>query len=184
MVCWIQRHWLIALAIGLACGIVLGGYWPHTPLYAVATDHSETFSMATGPLDTDVEAVYLLDFLTGELKAIVLGKQPGTFTGFYMANVAKDLGIDPQKNPKFLMVTGMVGLRRGGGNRTPASAAVCYVAEISSGKMAAYAVPWSASMYSSGQAQNGQLFLVGETRFRTPIGSGPAAGAGPAAAAK
>jgi hypothetical protein len=140
--------------------------------------------MATGPLDTDVEAVYLLDFLTGELKAIVLGKQPGTFSGFFMANVAKDLGIDPQKNPKFLMVTGMVGLRRGGGNRAQLSNAICYVAEITSGKLAAYAVQWSPSMYSSGQAQNGQLFLVGETRFRTPIGSAPAAGAVPPAAAK
>ena len=107
MVCWIQRHWLIALGLGLLCGIVLGGFWPHTPLYAMASDHGESFAMATGPLDTDVEAVYLLDFLTGELRAIVLGKQPGTLTGCFMANVAPDLGVDPQKNPKFLMVTGL-----------------------------------------------------------------------------
>jgi hypothetical protein len=171
-----QRHWVMAVGIGLISGIVLGGYWPHTPLYAVATDRVDTFAMATGFLDTDVEAVFLLDFLTGELHAIVLGKQPGTFAGFFVANVAKDLGIDPQKNPKFMMVTGMIGLRRGGGTRTPPSAALCYVAEISSGKLAGYAVPWSSSMFSSGQQQNGPMYLVGETRFRTTLGSGPAAG--------
>jgi hypothetical protein len=181
MVSWMQRHWLIAVGIGLIGGIVLGGYWPHTPLYAVATDRVDTFAMATGFLDTDVEAVYLLDFLRGDLRAIVLGKTPGTFSGLFVRNIAQDLGVDPQKNPKFMMVTGMIGLRRAGGNRTPASSAVCYVAEISSGKLAGYAVPWSASLFSSGQTQSGELLLVGETMFRKPIGTGPAAGGGPAA---
>lgn len=178
-----RRHWLLALGIGMVGGLILGGYWPHTPLHAVATDRADTFAMATGPVDADVEAVYLLDFLTGDLKALVLGKQPGTFSGLFERNVAADLGIDAQRNPKFLMVTGMINLRRAGGSRMQPGSALCYVAEITSGKMAAYAVPWTASMFASGQAQSGPLMLVSKAPFRNPVTMAPAGvvpGAGPA----
>jgi hypothetical protein len=173
-----QRYWLSAAAIGLASGLVLGGYWPHTPLHAVSTDRADTFAMATGPMDSDVEAVFILDFLTGDLKAMVLGKQAGTFSGFFECNVAKDLGVDPQKNPKFMMVTGVINLRRTG--RQQFGNSFCYVAEITTGKMAAYAVPWVASAFSSGQAQTGSLVLVSKAPFRHPTGLAPAGG-GPGA---
>ena len=134
--------------------------------------------MATGPVDAEVEAVYLLDFLTGDLEAMVLGKQPRTWTGFFKTNVAADLGLDPQKNPKFLIVTGMAGLRRAGGSRQQPSSAVCYVAEITSGKIVAYAIPWSPPMYAAGQMQTGPLVVVGlPTRFRQAA-AGPGAGSG------
>ncbi len=112
-----QSRWLIVLGIGMAGGLILGGLWPHTPLYAVASDRVDTFAMATGPLDNDVEAVYFLDFLTGDLTAVVLGKQPNTWTGYFHTNVSDDLAVDSQRNPKFMMVTGVVSLRRGGGSR-------------------------------------------------------------------
>ena len=172
---WRQYRWLIALGIGLAGGLVLSGFRPYTPLYAVATDRIDTFGMATGQVDAEVEAVYFLDFLTGDLRAVVLGKQPRMWTGFFHANVSADLGIDPQKNPKFLMVTGMTDLRRSGGTRLQPSDAICYVAEITSGKVAAYAVPWSPSLYAAGQSQNALLVLVGVTRFRPALGAGPGA---------
>jgi hypothetical protein len=169
--------WLLALGIGLAAGLVLSGVWPHTPLHAVATDHGDTYAMATGPLDTEVEAVYFLDYLTGDLKALAMGKQPGAWTGFFERNVMADLGVDPQKNPKYLMVTGLAGLRRQGGSRSQPSMAVCYVAEITSGRVAAYAVPWSPSAFSANQMQSGQLILVGAAHFRqgSDLGIGPVA---------
>ncbi len=165
-------RWPIALGIGLTAGLVLSGLWPHTPLHAVSSDRTDTYAMATGPVDSEVEAVYLLDFLTGDLGAIVLGKQPRSWTGFFRANVSTDLAIDPQKNPKFLMVTGMAGLRRAGGTREQPSSAVCYVAEIGSGKLAAYAIPWSPSRYAAGQTQSAPLVLVGATHFRQNAGAG------------
>jgi hypothetical protein len=177
---WKQYRWLILVGLGVAGGMVISGLWPHTPLYAVATDRVDTFGMATGPLDTDVEAVYLLDFLTGDLRAVVLGKQVGTWTGLFEANVAADLGIDPQKNPKFLMVTGIANLRRSGGSRLQPSTAMCYVAEITTGQVVAYAVPWATSLYAAGQTQRGQLYKVGVTRFRPGIGTGPGVGHGEA----
>ena len=165
-----------AMALGLAIGLVLSGFWPDAPLHAVSTDRADTFAMATGPVDSEVEAVYFLDFLTGDLGAMVLGRQPGTWTGFYRRNVAADLAIDPQKNPKYLMVTGINGLRRSGGSRQQPSNAVCYVAEITTGKVAAYAIPWSPSMYAAGQMQTSPLVLVGATRFRQAGDGGPEPG--------
>jgi hypothetical protein len=183
---WKQYRWLVAVVVGVLGGFALSGFWPHTPLYAVATDRVDTFGMATGPVDSEVEAVYFLDFLTGDLRAVVMGKQPNTWTGFYQGNVAADLGIDPQQNPKYLMVTGICSIRRSGGARLQPSSALCYVAELTSGQVAAYAIPWSPSMYAAGQPQNAPLKCVGVTRFRQAMGAGPGAapGAAPAVGGK
>ena len=174
MAFWKKYRWLAAAGIGLVIGLVMSGLWPHTPLYAVATDRIETYGMCTGPLDADVEAVYFLDFLTGQLTAVVIGKIPGSWSGFYQANVSAVLQIDPQKNPKFLMVTGMVNLRRGGGSRVQPANAVCYVAEVTSGQVAAYTILWSPSTYASSQPQGGQIKMVCKTHFRQGMGPAPA----------
>jgi hypothetical protein len=165
------------MGMGLALGLILSGLWPHTPLHAVSTDRGETYAIATGPVDNEVEALYFLDFLTGDLGALVLGRQPRTWTGFFRTNVSTDLAVDPQKNPKFLMVTGMGALRRGGGSRAQPSNAICYVAEVTSGKVAAYAIPWSPPMYAANQVQNGSLVLVAATPFRQ-AGAGPGSAPG------
>ena len=176
MLRWKKSFWPVAIGIGLLAGLVVSGFWPYTPLHAMSTDRTETYAMATGPVDSEVEAVYLLDFLTGDLEAMVLGKQPRTWTGFFKANVAADMGLDPQKNAKYMIVTGMAGLRRAGGSRQQASSAVCYVAEITSGKIVAYAIPWSPPMYAAGQMQTGRLVVVGlPIQFRQALG-GPGAG--------
>jgi hypothetical protein len=173
-----KLRWPIALGIGLLTGMALSGFWPHAPVHAVSTDRVDTFAIATGPVDNEVEAVYFLDFLTGDLVALVLGKQPLTWSGVFRTNVSADLGIDPQKNPKYLMATGVVGLRLIGGSRQKPSNAVCYVAEVTSGKVAAYAIPWTSSMYSAGQPQSQRLAMVGVSHFRQATGAGPGIGSG------
>jgi hypothetical protein len=175
----IKFRWPAAVGIGLVVGLLLSGFWPNTPLHAVSTDRVDTYAMATGPVDTDVEAVYFLDFLTGDLAALVLGKKPGGWSGFFRTNVSADLEVDPQKNPKYMMVTGVVGLRRAGGSRQQPSSSVCYVAEVNSGRVAAYAIPWSPPMYAAGQPQTGALIAVGKTYFRQALGG---SGAGPGGA--
>jgi hypothetical protein len=181
-----RSRWLVGVMVGLAVGLALSGLWPQTPLYAVATDRVETFAIATGPVDNEVEAVYFLDLLTGDLRAVVLGKQPGTWTGFFQANVAADLGLaaGQSQNMKLMMVTGMCSLRRGGGTRLQPSIAMCYVAEVTSGKVAAYAIPWSPSMYAAGQPQSWDMKLAGVTRFRQAIGNTPAGKGGAPARAR
>jgi hypothetical protein len=176
---WKRTAWMLAVGLALLGGVLAGMLWPRTPILAVATDRIDTYGAATGALDSDVEAVYFLDFLTGDLRAVVLGKQPGLWTGFFHANVSADLGVDPQKNPKFLILTGNAYLRRAGGSRVAPSSSICYVAEVTSGKVAAYAIPWSNSMYAAGQVQTAPMVLIGVTRFRPAVGSGAGPGAVP-----
>ena len=166
----------LAVAVGLAVGLMLGGLWPQTLLHATATDRMDTFAISTGLVDDDVEAVYFLDFLTGELRALVMGRQAGGISGIYTFNVAGHLSIDPSKNPRYMMVTGMVNLRRGG-SRMQAGRAVVYVAEVTSGRMGAYAIPWNPSIAASGQTMTAKLVPVATYQFRTvSIVGAPGAG--------
>ena len=75
MIAW-RKHRVLPSRSESACcgGLVLSGLWPQTPLHATATDRSDTFAIATGAVDDDTEAVYFLDFLTGDLRAVVLGR--------------------------------------------------------------------------------------------------------------
>lgn len=160
---------LLWIAIGLVVGMSIGGLWPHSPLHATATDRYETFAMATGFVDDGIEAVYFLDFLTGDLRAAVLSKQmPMQFNAFFQRNILTDLGVDPSKNPRYLMVTGMSDVPRGG-SQTRLSTSVVYVAEITTGQVAAYAIPWNSARHSAGQMTNGVLMPVATTRFRTAV---------------
>ena len=161
------------LGMGLVIGLLFAGYWPNVPLHAVATDRTDAFAMATGSCDESVEAVYFLDFLTGELSAAVVSKQTGHFNAFYAHNVVADLGINPARAPRFLMTTGTVDLRRTGGKTTALSRSLVYVAELQSGKVAAYAIPWSSSAWTAGQTLRGDFTLLDVRRFRN---AGAAAG--------
>ena len=120
--------------------------------------------MASGLVDEDTEAVYFLDFMTGDLNAVVMGKQSGHFTAYFKANVAADLGIDASKNPRYMMITGVVDLRRA--SRLQYSQAAVYVAEVTSGKVAAYAIPWSSALQQGGQGGVQPLVPIASTRFR------------------
>ena len=159
--------------IGLVFGMLFAGCWPNVPLHAVATDRTEGFAIATGACDDSVEAIYFLDFLTGDLSAAVVSKQNGHFNAFYTHNVISDLGINPAKPPRFLMTTGTADLRRSGGKITALSRSLVYVAELQSGKVAAYAIPWSSSAWNAGQTLRGEFTLLDVGCFRN-IGSATA----------
>ncbi|MGA2067613.1 MAG: hypothetical protein ABSG86_21785 [Thermoguttaceae bacterium] len=172
--------WGAGIVLGLAVGAMLGGLWPSTPLHAVATDRTETFAMATGFVDEGVEALYFLDFLTGDLGAVVIGRGGPTGwmpTGLYAATVLRDLNLNANQNPKFLMVTGVADLIRGGsaGAQVRPSRAVVYVAEITTGRVAAYAIPWNANAHLRNQMVQMPLQLVARFPFRGAAGTGAAA---------
>jgi hypothetical protein len=93
------------------------------------------------------------------LKATALSPIARKFFASFSANVANDLGIDLAKNPKYSMVTGMSVFRRGGGQVQPGNAVV-YVAEMTSGKVAAYAVPWSQAYANAGRPIHARLTLL------------------------
>ncbi len=189
-----RKFWknpLACLAIGLWVGLLavigvtqlspnqpmdLAGFWPETPIHATATDRCETVAMATGPVDEEVEAVYILDFLTGELNAFVLGKLNNGFQAKYTTNVMAYMQLDPSRNPRFMMVTGLVTMRRGAGGQQPSLAAV-YVAEVTTAQLAAFVIPWQVGLRNINRPVNGQLVPMGKVQFRAVR---PGAGAGPA----
>jgi len=154
------------LAAGLAVGWLVHSLWSETPLDAVATDRHENFAVATGPLDEDVEAFYFLDSATGDLMASVLSTQSGKFNSFYKYNILNDLGVDPGKNPRFLIVTGVADIRRGSARIRPGRSIV-YVAELTTGKVGAYAIPWARERHNAGQPFVGTFVPLDVTRMRT-----------------
>jgi len=156
---------LVAVAM-LVVGLTLGGLWPQTPLHATTTDRGESFAIATGMVDADVEAVYFLDFLTGDLSAAVLSPLAGKFNAFYTYNVSSDLGVEPGKAPKYLMATGVASMRRSA-KTAKLGAAVVYVAETNSGRVAAYALPWDASMANAGKGIMAKMVPLDMRQFRT-----------------
>jgi hypothetical protein len=171
---------LVGIVLGLAAGLMWAGLWPNTPLHATATDRVDTFAMATGDVDEGIEAVYFLDFLSGDLSAAVIGRGATAtgymLTGIHTRNVIQDMNLDANKNPRFLMVTGKADLNRGGrGGMVQASRAVVYVAEVTTGKVAAYAIPWNAAAHNQGRLIRTPL---------VPVIAFPIRGAGGAGAAK
>jgi hypothetical protein len=167
-----RRAWL-GLLLGLAGGLALALLLPNTPLRAVATDRTESFAMASVPLDDSVEAVCFLDFLTGDLRAAALSKLNGQFSYFFEYNVNKDLGVDPAKSPRYMLVSGVADLRHAGGAQRAPSKSIIYVGEVTTGKVAAYCVPWSPAARAAGQPLPRQSFiLLDVTRFRAASARG------------
>ena len=162
-----RAAWLVA---GVLLGAVLVGMLPHAPLHAVATDRQENFAICTGHLDQGIEGVFFLDFLTGDLKGAVISPQSGTFMGAYETNILQDLGVDVTKNPKYVMCTGDLSLRRfGAGAGAAAQPGECavYIADSSSGKCVCYALPFNVGMMNSGQAFKFPFVKLDIIQFRT-----------------
>lgn len=157
---------LVGLAAGLVLGLNLGGYWPQVPVHAVATHGQENFAIATGPLDENVEGIFVLDSLTGELKAAALNVQTRRFNTWYEYNVSRDLPLPVGKTPQYRIVTGITNFRQivsaGQLGRT-----AVYVAEKSTGQIVAYGVPWVAGRYTSPIPMRLPLEKLDHWQFRT-----------------
>jgi hypothetical protein len=155
---------LVWLALGLLVGSFVAGRWPSVPLHAVATDKIDTFSMATGPVEGEYEAVYFLDHLTGDLHAYVVGRLNSGGYGVLQhcyRKVLDDFKTEGDKAPKFLMATGLCDLTRGGrGSAMLPGRAVLYVADVSSGMAGVYAVPYNSTQHVSGRPTEANLFLI------------------------
>jgi hypothetical protein len=156
----------IGLAIGLVLGLNLAGLWPTTPLHATATMGADNFVIATGPVDDGVEALYFLDYLTGDLRAAVLNQRSPGFSAFFEYNIAQDFNAGGG-NPKYLMVTGVANIPRGAGNTQLATSAV-YIAEATTGQLVAYMLPWNSSVYRAGKPlPRGTFYKVDTIQLRT-----------------
>ena len=106
------------LVVGIAVGAVLAAGWhgvsSTAPAFATATHGADNFAIATGLVDDGIEALYFLDYLTGDLRAAIVSRRNGEFTGFFQYNVLSDFNQVAEK-PRFLMVTGQADIPRGRG---------------------------------------------------------------------
>ena len=118
---------VVGIIIGLVIGLNVKGIWPQVPLHATATVGLDKFAIATGMVHNGVEALYFLDYLTGDLRAAVLNPKNGKFNAFFTHNIAKDFG-GVNKNPRYLMVTGQTQMPRGRAGFQYADSTV-YIAE-------------------------------------------------------
>jgi hypothetical protein len=178
----VNRSWGM-LAAGLALGLTIGGATTvgvllgqrnqaagmpnlsELKLKAMATHGSDTYAIATGSVDDDVEGLYTLDFLTGDLCCFVINPRTGKFGGLFKTNVAAHLGAEKGKKPSYLLATGMINVQGYGGNQRPA-ASLCYVVDANTGDVAAFSFPWAKSATAAGIGQLTEMTLVGKWKTR------------------
>jgi hypothetical protein len=181
-----NRSWLLAgagLVVGLAIGgaLAAGTYLGLTAgdnralpaleelrLKAVASHGGEAFAIATGPIDEEVEGMFCLDYLTGDLQCFVINPRTGQIGGWFKTNVARDLPVEKGKKPAYLLTTGGMDWTSAGigGNSRPA-ASLCWVADANTGIVAAYSFPWTKAVAAAGAAQAQQMTLVFTRKTRT-----------------
>ncbi len=138
-----------------------------TRLHAAGAHGGKSMVMATGPIDDDVEGLFVVDNLTGDLYCWVVFSRTlgGGFVGQYKYNVAKDLGVQEGKTPDYVMVVGGVQTIRGGAVARPAKCVV-YVGDSNTGNVAAYSLLWNLTSARDGAPQRGTLTLVAAGKVR------------------
>jgi hypothetical protein len=165
-----KKSKLVWMACGLVAGLILGlnlgGLWPQVPLHATATHGQDNFAICTAPMDQDVEAVFILDDVTGDLKGAALNVQMRRlYTGFEY-NVLRDLPAPSSKNPKYRIVSGIANIRQNI-QAGPLANSVLYVAEVNSGQMAVYGIPWLSGRANAAMQVKTTLVLLDRWQFRT-----------------
>jgi len=178
------RSWM-SLATGAAFGLAIAGalglgvYWgqqtaasPALPgleelrLRAMASHGSDNFAIATGPVDEEVEGLFTLDFVTGDLQCFVINPRTVGLGGWFKANVAADLGVERGKKPHYLIATGNFTAPGAAGNQRPA-ASLCYVVDANTGDAVCYTFPWARSATAVGVTQVTPMIPVHKWKTRS-----------------
>src|SRR5262245_23087623 len=136
-------------------------------LHAMASHGAETFAIATGPIDRDVEGLFTLDYLTGELQCFVINPRFGGLGGWFKTNIAGSLEPAKGKKPSYLIATGVFNIKSGvTGNYRPAGC-VAYVVDANTGEAAAYSFPWSENAGNVGVTQATDMKLIYKWKARS-----------------
>lgn len=128
-----------------------------TPLHADSATGSDTFAIATGGLDGDMDFFAALDFVSGDLTVVGMNRFNGKILNKFGINVLQHLPVEKGKKGHYLMVTGNASFQNQNmGNQQPSKSAI-YVLDANSGKYVIYSVPWSPAAANQGNAQVGAL---------------------------
>ncbi len=176
---WFKTVWIVA-AVSVLANVALIGFWigrapsaasPNdVPLILRADSASggKSVSVATGRIDGDIEGLFVLDHLTGNLFCTMLSPRTGQQVGLFQTNVTLQLG-DRVGDPDFAMATGYIELGVAGrtGNVRPAQC-VCYVSEGNSGRVLAYTLQFDRQRLQNAVPQEGPLQLIWQGSIRAP----------------
>lgn len=135
---------------------------PPIELKAGTASRTKSLSMATGLIDNNAEALFILDHTSGNLQCWLLNTRTGNVGGIYTANVALDMGSTVAKSgdPDYVMTTGSFFFRGNTtGNMSP-SKSVCYVADATNGKVVGYGLIYNTQAVTRGVMQSGKLNVV------------------------
>jgi hypothetical protein len=136
-------------------------------LSATASHGEHSLTLATGSIDEEVEGVFVLDHVTGDLQCWVPSVvRPGTFSGQFKTNVLSDLGVEGDKAPQLVMVTSSYNVRGAASTTRPAKSIV-WVGDANTGNVAGYSIAWNRSRASSGGTQSNALVRVLAGKGRT-----------------
>ncbi len=157
-----RTGWLIA---GVFVGLCLAYFWPHEPVSANTSDRNDKFAMITAGISPDLDAIFVLDFLTGRLQGTVLNRQGTGFVVSYIRPVAADFNVNPEAEPKYTISAGNISKQNQGGAQWAGSA--LYVGELSSGLVICYAIPYRITTRPSPTPV--PLIPIANFRFREPM---------------
>lgn len=169
----------IALLIGLTTGI--GVYvgnrlaqermianLPPIHLQAGTAARTKSMSMATGLIDGNVEGLFVLDHMSGNLQCWLLNTKTGKVGGIYRANAAVDLAVAGKTGaPDFLMTTGNFFFSGGVSGNSEPGQSVCYVADANTGNVVGYNLIYNKQILNRGGVETGTLNLVCKGAART-----------------
>ena len=137
-------------------------------LKAAASHGADTFAIATGLVDDEIEGLYTLDFVTGDLQCFVISPKSGGMAGRFMINVndPRIFGAKKGKKPNFLLTTGMMSSGASSGGAKLA-ASVCYVVDANTGDVAAFGFPWNKAQVNNGGMQTFPMVPLGKWAARS-----------------
>jgi len=172
-----KRHPVLTRAV-LAGGIVTVSalvvwLWNMRPALAVGASQNEKICICTGQLDDSGEVTWILDSLTGDLKAFTM-HQSGKYSASYHRNIMTEFGLDRSKaTPQFTMVTGQERFARRGPIAPIAS--VLHVAEATSGRMVAYTLALNPALRTKyvDPTKPGAIIALDGVQFRGDIRRSP-----------
>ncbi len=156
---WLRNHHhalliVAALAIGAMGGYLGAMQRPSEPvipealrelsLKASSAHGNESFVVASGPVDDNVDAIFCLDSTTGKLTGFVIHPRVQRIFAAFQANVLDDLPPEQGKKPAYAMTVGRTKHYSGYSNLRLADA-VIYVADCNTGKVVVYGFPWNTS---------------------------------------
>ena len=165
------------LCLGVALGVLAarnqgpgelaGPQWNPVSFAPDSAARSENMSMATGLVGENVEGLFVLDHVNGNLNGMVINPRTGQTGAVYTTNVFSALGIS-KDNADLVMTTGRINVPGNKGNQNPALCVV-YVGDAATGKVAGFSLFYNQALANQGGNQGGtfQLVFSGQTRGDT-----------------